>query len=415
MATTGLSGTRLTRWHLRLALALAALGALIALLMTSALPGVVDLRPAFLVVCMAAAAALLASRGQVSGRAGRFVLVVLAALAVLGSLATAGSLWLLCRTEEVRFEGEKGVELAGTLYLPRSGDRQPAIVLVHGSGQQPRREYAFYARRFAAAGLVALAYDKRGSGSSTGDSGKASYEQLASDVVGAVQLLRSRPEVDPRRVGIWALSEGEWVAPLAAERSEAAFLVLVSASAMTPSAQVRHETKANVLRAGFGDAAADRAADLYARTSEFQRTGAGRDELNRLLESAKPEPWFRAARYLEGSVPEYERVLTLSWFPAWRSRMDFDALPVCSRLSCPVLAQVGGADPKNNGQASLDRLRDAFARGGNVQFTGILYPSAGHGMIVWALPGRLPPPWFARGYLGDQLAWVRRAAGLERR
>ncbi len=221
--------------------------------------------------------------------------------------------------------------------------------------------------------------------------------------------------MDARRVGIWGLSEGEWVAPLAAERTGPAFLVLVSPSAMTPSAQVRHETKVNVLKAGFPVSAADRAADLYGRVSEFQRAGGGREELNRLLSAAKSEPWFAAARYLEESVPGYEQVLALTWFPAWRSRMDFDALPVCSRLSCPVLAQVGDADPKNDGQAGLDRLRDAFARGGNQQFTGILYPSAGHGIIVWRLPDHVPPPWFAKGYLADQLTWVRRTAGLEGR
>ncbi len=110
----------------------------------------------------------------------------LAALACVGSLWAARDLWLVYRTEEIRFEGERGVELAGTLHVPRRGERHPAIVLVHGSGRQPRQEYSYYARRFAAAGLVALAYDKRGSGSSKGDSGTASYGQLAADAAGAV-------------------------------------------------------------------------------------------------------------------------------------------------------------------------------------------------------------------------------------
>lgn len=399
-----------SRWRVRVGIALAAVSLLLAVLLTSALPVVLDLRPALVLVGAAAALVLAGARSQATTRLGRGLLIVLAALAGLASLWAARDLWLLYRTEEVRFAGDQGVELTGTLYLPRSSGRRAAVVLVHGSGREPRREYRFYARRFARAGLIALAYDKRGSGASSGDLRTASYEQLAADAVGAVEMLRSRPEVDATRVGIWGVSEGEWVGSLAAARSKPAFLVVVSPSAMTASAQVRYETRANVLRAGFGEAAANRAADLYTRLSEFQRTGAGREELNRLLAAAKSENWFDAAWYLEESVPEYDRVLALDWFPAWRNRMDFDALPLLGELDCPVLAQVGGDDPKNDGQAALDRLRAAVARRGTSRFTGRLYPSAGHGMIVWPLPGRLPPPWFAKGYLRDQLAWVLHSA-----
>ena len=92
--------------------------------------------------------------------------------------------------------------------------------------------------------------------------------------------------------------------------------------------------------------------------------------------------------------------------------VDFDALPLLSALRCPVLAQVGGADPKNDGPAALERIRAALHRGGNTRFTGVSYPRAGHGMIEWRLPFRLPPPWLAAGYLRTQLDWVRAQNGL---
>jgi hypothetical protein len=88
--------------------------------------------------------------------------------------------------------------------------------------------------------------------------------------------------------------------------------------------------------------------------------------------------------------------------------MDFDALPLLSELKCPVLTQVGGADPKNDGPAALERIRAALGRGGNTRFTGITYPKRVHGMIEWRLPFGFPPPWFASGYLRAQLDWVRR-------
>src|SRR6516225_5123073 len=59
--------------------------------------------------------------------------------------------------------------LAGTLYLPVSGSRAPAVVFVHGAGPAVRRGgYQELGRRFAAKGVAALIYDKRGCGASTG-------------------------------------------------------------------------------------------------------------------------------------------------------------------------------------------------------------------------------------------------------
>lgn len=280
-------------------------------------------------------------------------------------------------------------------------------MLVHGSGRQPRDEYRFYARQYARHGIATLAYDKRGSGASTGDVDAATYEILAADAASGLEAVRQHPAIDEARVGLWGLSEGEWVAPLAAARTTPAFLVLVSPSAMSPAEQVAHETGELVRRAGFGDDSAREARTLYARLSEFQRSGDDRDELNARLAAAIREPWFDAARCLEPSVPEYERVLALDWFPAWRARMDFDALPVLRSLDCPVLAQVGGDDPKSDGPAALRRLDEALGAGGNTAFAGLLYPDAGHGLIEWRLGHGAPPPWFARGYLEDQIAWVR--------
>lgn len=397
------------RLPLRLGLTLSLLTAGLAVLLTSALPVVLDLRTALLVFATAAAILCLAGRRRSRGGARRLLVTALAVGMLAAASLAAWDLTLAYRAQEVSF-ASGGVTLRGTLYLPRGAGRQPGIVLVHGAGRQTRREYRFYARAYAREGVAALAYDKRGSGSSEGMSEPAAYETLAGDALRAVETLRGHPLIDPGRVGLWGLSEGEWVAPLAALRAAPAFVVLVSPSAMTPAEQVRYEVGANVRRAGFGEPAAREAAELYGAVSRFERTGQGRDELNGRLHEARSRPWFGAARYLEPSVPEHGQLTRLPWFPAWRARMDFDALPLLSELRCPVLAQVGGADPKNDGPAALERIRTALGRGGNTRFTGVTYPKAAHGMIEWRLPFGLPPPWLASGYLRTQLDWVRRQA-----
>lgn len=392
---------------------LLAVAALVVIAGASAMSVLVDLRLTQVIVTLAAAALVFWRLRRARTPARRVVWGALATALLIAGFAAGRDLITAGPVEEVTFHSD-GLTLAGSLYLPRGQGPHPAIVLVHGSGTQPRDEYRFYARQYAARGIAALAYDKRGSGISEGDTAAASYADLAADAAAAVRLLRARADIRGDAVGLWGLSEGEWVAPLAAVSVKPAFLVLISPSAMTPAQQVRYETAANVRRAGFGEGEAQAAAELYARVSEFERSGEGREALNEALASASAEPWFDAAEYLQPSVPPYDRVRALSWFPAWKARMDVDALPMLARLECPVLAQVGGSDPKNDGAAALARIEAALARGGNTKFTGLVYPDAGHSVIEWRLPGRIPPPWFAPGYLDAQLDWVAARAGLAR-
>src|SRR5690606_12592643 len=117
-------------------------------------------------------------------------------------------------TEAVTVIGDGGAELDGLIVLPADADlARPGIVLVHGAGPHEASDYLAEAEAFARAGIVALAYDKRTDGYSMFE---RSYETLAADAIAAVQTLRQHEAVDPERVGVWGLSEGGWVAPLAA-------------------------------------------------------------------------------------------------------------------------------------------------------------------------------------------------------
>jgi hypothetical protein len=113
----------------------------------------------------------------------------------------------------------EGVTLAGTLLLPRTPGRRPAVVLVHGSREGDRYGALMHAAFLLRHGVALLAYDKRGVGGSGGDWRTASIPQLAGDAEQAVQWLKSRAEIDPGQIGVLGLSEGGWVAPLAATRS----------------------------------------------------------------------------------------------------------------------------------------------------------------------------------------------------
>ena len=69
--------------------------------------------------------------------------------------------------------------LAGALIRLRSSGRYPVVVFMRGSGPSIRTSWLSIGYPLAAPGIGALIYDKRGSGSSTGDVDLATVDEIA--------------------------------------------------------------------------------------------------------------------------------------------------------------------------------------------------------------------------------------------
>lgn len=146
------------------------------------------------------------------------------------------------RAEDVSFVSE-GLPLSGTLFLPDTDSRVPAVVIVSGSGPVDRDgrhvfypfllppAYKLWAERMAQNHIAVLRYDKRFLTHRDIDPLTLSQENQLRDVVAAVNYLRSRAEVDPDRVFIVGHSEGGSLAPVAAARVDVRGVVAVGSPA----------------------------------------------------------------------------------------------------------------------------------------------------------------------------------------
>ncbi len=140
--------------------------------------------------------------------------------------------------EEVSYLNENtNISIAGILTLPESSNVPfPAIVLIAGSGQTNRNTgepFELLAKRFSKLGIAVLRYDKRGTGASTGDYLSATTKDLADDVEAGIKFLRSREDINPKKIGLFGHSEGGLIASMiAASNKEIAFLILFATPAL---------------------------------------------------------------------------------------------------------------------------------------------------------------------------------------
>lgn len=387
-------------------LVLSALAFALFALHATAVPVVFDVSVASLAVALPGAGILALGLRRERRRSDRRTLrLVLAAtgLVVVAFVSSASTYlrFVSYRSSEITFHNGD-VELSGTLFRPRGAGSYPAVVLVHGSGPETRSEYAFYAKWLARHGVAGLAYDKRGTGRSTGRLYASDYSDYADDALAGVSAIRGRDGIRTDCVGLWGFSEGEWVAPLAASRSgDVAFIVVVAPSGVTPAEQVSQEIAIRLRSRGYEPSDVDRALAMNERVFEYQRTGLGREALARDLGAASREPWFVDAEDVPSELYDFGEY---AW---WRSVMDFDPAAVWERVEVPVLLLKGGRDPKSSSDVAERRIVTALARGGNESAQTVVFPEGDHLLLEWPLGEHVPPPMFSEGYLDTTLRWIR--------
>lgn len=307
---------------------------------------------------------------------------------------------LATRDEAVQFANGP-VTLHGTLTLPAGPPPYPALVLVHGSNALTRDVFGPWWRYFAGLGFAVLAYDKRGTGQSTGDWKQADFPTLAADVLAGVRFLRARQDIRSERVGLWGASQAGWIMPLAAAHGsrEVAFLVVHAGSGTT----VREEGVLyiqNELRfAGLPEASVAIGKRYQMLDDSVTRAGSGWDELRRYYEAHHTEEtWLWPPRPAD------------DWFrPYYRMLMDFDPSSSWQRVTCPVLLFFGELDANVPPRESWPPIERALRLGGNPSVTQIVLPKANHLFLEARTGGRDEYPGLSRfvtGYFDEMARWL---------
>ncbi len=263
---------------------------------------------------------------------------------------------------EVRIKSG-GATLVGS--YSRAGST--AIVAVHGAGEGTRDWYLYQHLHdvLPPAGIGVLTFDRRGEGASAGNPSRGAFDVQADDALAFANA------IDADRVGLWGISQGSWVAPLAATRSKRiAFLVLLASTGVTPAAQMRYAVAEQIRRAGFGAEAAARAVALREQAERWARGEEVRG-LDGELAVAAREPWWNLAYLPDGLPPEDEAD---SARRAIAEEMFFEPEPVFAQVRIPTLLFYGDDDSWTPVEPSIEAWRRA--RGDQVEI--VVLAETGH-------------------------------------
>jgi len=183
------------------------------------------------------------------------------------------------------------VQLAFTLDLPAGAAPFPAVVLGHGSGLVTRQQLTWLSSQFTRLGFAVLRFDKRGAGESTGtytNVGVANSERmfpiLADDIANGVRFLRTRTEIDPKKIGLAGNSQAGWILPYAARAlGDASFVVILAGPVCSVGLEIYYSDLAE-----FSQRPLD---EVYALLPKF--SGAdGYDPMPVLREVHTPTLWL---------------------------------------------------------------------------------------------------------------------------
>jgi pimeloyl-ACP methyl ester carboxylesterase len=286
--------------------------------------------------------------------------------------------------EEITFPNTKAnIVLAGTLTTPRTASPFPVVLLIAGSGPHDRDEtiagqhpFLILADALTRSGYAVLRYDKRGIGASTGDYASATTQDFASDAQAAIAYLKTRPDVNTKKIGIIGHSEGGLIAATLATRptQQISWVVLLATPALKGEDTLLLQSKLIAQAGGLSDEqinaslAFDR--EAYGLVRQEKDPAAAEKKLNDLVRSTG----------LGNTLPPtaLESQIKLISSPWFRYFLDYDPAPTLKQLAIPVLALDGDRDLQVPSAENLPLIQSALEAAENKDFEVAELPNLNH-------------------------------------
>jgi pimeloyl-ACP methyl ester carboxylesterase len=280
--------------------------------------------------------------------------------------------------KEVVFENKHAdVSLAGTLTLPASNKKFPAVILISGSGPQDRDEtfanhkpFWIIADYLTRQGIAVLRFDDRGAGKSTGNFSNATTKDFSTDVVSAVAYLKSRSDIDANNIGLIGHSEGGIIAPLAANQTKDVSFMVLLASTGIPGSKISLLQSISmrpfpVPNEAAYEQAIRKAIQIAASDNELSKIKKElTDHYNKTI-----APILKPMVGNDDKVNEIIKGLIESRTTPWvRYFYNYNPATEIEKLKIPVLSLNGSKDIQVNAKINQNGIRQALIKGSNQDY-----------------------------------------------
>jgi len=293
------------------------------------------------------------------------------------------------RTEDVTFENKgAGVTLAGTLTMPTTGKNFTAVILITGSGPQDRNEeimghkpFLVIADYLTRRGIAVLRYDDRGTAQSTGDFNTATTADFATDVESAIAYLKTRKEINPRKIGLMGHSEGGVIAPMvAAQSKDVGFIVMLAGTGIRGDSLLLMQAELIHRVSGMPENIIKKTCEINGKMFDKiikAKETVSYQEIIDFLNSMKTDI---AAVTPEGmSVDDFIKIAATQVSSPWMQYfLRYDPAPTLEKVKCPVFAVNGTKDLQVPSKENLEAISTALKKGGNKKVTVKEYPGLNH-------------------------------------
>jgi uncharacterized protein len=332
--------------------------------------------------------------------------LVLAALGLEGEPAHADGNPDKCAVPDATqaFEFVSGQNtLRGFIDLPPGPGPHPVILIMHGSGSTDvfhastvyNGLYAELRQTFREAGFATAVWDKAGNGCSTGSYPHGNpIRERARETLDALRTLKTRGDIDAKRMGLWGISQGGWIGPMVAVQTDAVrFMILLSAPARDAVSQLEYQALTELRSGGLSaPELADVAAHLR-RAFAIMRAGGEVAEYVAAVEPLQKYPRLRDLGITKGTPEDYQK---------WQNTMDFHYRPdtALRELRVPVLALFGDRDVLVNWSESVRIYRNSFKEAGNRDLTIKVFRNADHNLMTGS------DAHLVEGYLKLMKSWL---------
>ncbi|MDR2038019.1 MAG: alpha/beta hydrolase [Bacteroidales bacterium] len=295
-------------------------------------------------------------------------------------------------SEDITFRNDHAdITLAGTLTIPKEKGNFPAVILISGSGAQDRNEEILNHRPFLVIadyltrnGIAVLRYDDRGTAQSTGNFSLATTEDLATDVESAITYLKTRKEINHKKIGLIGHSEGGIIAPMVAVKSkDVDFIILLAGSGIRGDSILLMQTELIAKASGVPEKEIRQSSEINSTVYECIVNNSGsvadlkKDIKNIISEAVKSGKITLGDQ--ESTAEDQINKAVMSVTNPWMLYfIKYDPSIILQKVTCPVFALNGKKDLQVPSERNLSAIKNALEKGGNDKVTVKEYPGLNH-------------------------------------